>query len=426
MVVVEREHRVFAGIEESPELLFPEARRRRRRRWLAAVAGIVGLAMVVTASLFAVVAGSSHPGGPQPSTSEQPNLPPAAPGAPSSPAASVATALGRGPTSIYFLTSSRGWIATGCAANCYETRPTIVTTSDGGRSWHVMPSSPDIGSIGQTAYTWFHLGGQVQLRFATPQRGWYLQAGELWRTGDGGRRWTAEDLGGVVVALTGSNGSAWALVSHCPRFPLSCSDLELFRWTRQDPGWTRLAEFSVGTSDPADGASLVSSGGSAFVSTASGQYAAAAVGGIRRVSDRCRAIPNLASSGAVGICGVRGDGGDSDAAAVSLATITDGGSAWRPVLGGPPSDGWTGDVATNGAGTIWYVVHGSMLWRTTISGKSWSVVYRTVPNTTDELYPVVFAGPNVGFMGESGSGGLRLLKTTDTGLTWTPIPVRVG
>lgn len=45
MVVVERDHAVLAGVEHSPELLFPEAKKRRERRWL--VGGIACLLLLV-------------------------------------------------------------------------------------------------------------------------------------------------------------------------------------------------------------------------------------------------------------------------------------------------------------------------------------------------------------------------------------------
>jgi hypothetical protein len=54
MVVLERDHQVLAGIEESPELLFPEARQRRRRRRLlvaATVVVIVGAVAVLAVAL---------------------------------------------------------------------------------------------------------------------------------------------------------------------------------------------------------------------------------------------------------------------------------------------------------------------------------------------------------------------------------------
>lgn len=58
MVVLEPDHQVLAGIEESPELLFPEARQRRRRRWLVR-GGLVLFALgLMVGLLLSVVRGA--------------------------------------------------------------------------------------------------------------------------------------------------------------------------------------------------------------------------------------------------------------------------------------------------------------------------------------------------------------------------------
>lgn len=63
MVIVGRDHDVLAGIEDSPELLFPEAKRRRRNRWV--MGGLVLLVLVLAGA--GVLAFVTHDGSGSPS-----------------------------------------------------------------------------------------------------------------------------------------------------------------------------------------------------------------------------------------------------------------------------------------------------------------------------------------------------------------------
>ena len=52
-------------------------------------------------------------------------------------AGSIAFSRGAAPTPIYFLNSEEGWIGIGCGSFCYQYRPAIVATTNGGRTWRV-------------------------------------------------------------------------------------------------------------------------------------------------------------------------------------------------------------------------------------------------------------------------------------------------
>jgi photosystem II stability/assembly factor-like uncharacterized protein len=270
---------------------------------------------------------------------------------------------------------------------------------------------------------WFYLGGKIEVRFLNRQRGWYLQAGQLWTTGDGGSRWSLTKTTGLVTDLTIAGDSAWILTTHCPSpVQLSCSNLKLSRWTPAAQTWMSVTKtLSSGRASPTN-ITLTPAGSSVFISARGGEYRVAANGTVTSVSTACGPIRGLTADQLVGICNV----GD-DASLVKFAVSADHGRHWTPTVGGPPyipeRTDWSGATLTNGAGTIWYVVGGATLWRTTTSGKAWVRVYQTPAASTDELYPLLFASQSTGYMGESGSTGNRLLKTTDGGLTWKTVSV---
>jgi hypothetical protein len=399
------------------ELIIKEARRRRRRRWL--VAGLVLVVVVATALTVAAQVGGQGRTGTSPRSDDKTRR--SAPPAKGAKAGSIPFSRGAAPTPIYFLNSQEGWIAIGCGDFCYQYRPAIMRTTNGGGTWRVM-TGPDIGSVSFSGPTWMALGGRTEVRFLGARRGFYTQVGELWTTDDGGSTWSLVNTSGPVVSFATFGNSAWAVVSHCPRFPLSCSQVQLYRWSMTSPEWVRSPRtFSTGGGDPTD-AALTAAGSSLFLSVPGHQYRIDLGGRITPVSTACWAIAGPPTGGQlVGICPVDTGGGASK---VKFAVSIDAGTKWTPTVEGPPSlseNNWSGAATTNGRGTIWYVVGGGTLWRTSTYQQDWTPVYATREGSDEELYPVVFAGPVVGFMGESGNESVQLLKTSDTGLVWTSI-----
>ncbi len=377
-------------------LIIKEARQRRRRRWLVAgllLAAIVAIALTVAAEAI---------GGPR--TSAKPPRSDDGTSRSTPPVEGVNTGSnqfshGAAPTPIYFLNSQQGWVAIGCGSFCYQYRPAIVRTSDGGRTWRVI-TGPDIGSVSFGAATWMALGGRVEVRFLGSRRGFYTQVGELWTTDDGGSTWSLANVGGPVVSFATLGNSAWVLVNHCPDFPLSCSQVDLYRWSVTSPEWVRSSRiFSTGPGDPTE-AALTAAGGSLFLSVSGHQYEIASSGRITSVSTVCWAIQGPPTGGQlVGICPV-GNGGD--ASKVKFAVSRDHGKTWTPIVAGPSSHGpynWSGAATTNGRGTIWYVVGGGTLWRTSTIQKQWVPVYATQAGSDEELWPIVFANPDRRFHG---------------------------
>ena len=207
--------------------------------------------------------------------------------------------------------------------------------------------------------------------------------------------------------------------------PAVSSDLlsdRLVSLVDDEPRVARLSRtFSTGRGEPTD-AALTAAASSLFVSVPGHQYRIDVNGRVTSVSTSCWAIQGPPTPGQlVGICGGHGGG---DASAVRFAVSRDHGITWTPTVGGPPSNGrynWSGVATTNGRGTIWYVVGGGTLWRTSTDQGEWAQVYAAQAGSDEELYPVVFASPIVGFMGEIGNESVQLLKTSDIGLTWASI-----
>jgi hypothetical protein len=412
MTILERAPAPEGVDDRTAELLFREARQRRRRRWG------VGIVVALLAAAGTPIAILTIGGQPRPGPTTSPSKAPGVPLVNDARGSANPIGLGSDPTPIYFLNSRQGWIAIACNAYCYQYRPAIIHTSNGGRTWRVIPG-PDIGSVSFSAPTWMTLGGTTEVRFVDPQHGFYLQVGELWTTTNGGSTWRYAKVGGPVVSMATMGTSAWALVSHCPRFPLSCSEIDLYHWSTTSPEWVRSGPtLSVGRYQPT-AAALTVAGGSLFMSLPGHQYRVAPNGSMTAVSTACWAIQGPPGPGQlVGVCALSGGG---DASTVRFGISTDRGRTWTPTVGAPPprnTYNYAGSATTNGNGTLWFVVGGGVLFRSSTTTSNWREVYVTQPGSEEELYPIVFASPTAGFIGETGNESASLLKTSDAGSTW--------
>jgi hypothetical protein len=404
---------------QDAQALIEEARRRhrRRRRWTAAaIVTVAVVALLVTLAVGGFNGSASTSPTPPSGEAAAPGAPPG--GALSSPPGSGS--VGAGPTSIDFLDPVHGWIATGCSSECIVSNPVIVRTDDGGRTWK-RTRVPDMTVMTISPSVWRSLGGVVDVRFVSRTHGWYLQAGELWGTTDGGTTWRSSPLG-VVRDFATSGEDAWALVDDCPgTYSLNpCTRFHVAYRTRADPSWRR-ASMSLSTGGgPSAGALLVAANHTALVGTAAGLFTATQTGALLPADATCQPIGDLSPGRLVGRCGI---GGGGDASVVSFALSGDGGRHWAHLLGGPPSQAWSGASTTNGAGELFTITGGATLWRVDTTGGDWAPVLQTTAGTTDELYPIYFADAHDGFVFESGSSGTRLLATYDAGLTWNAVPL---
>jgi photosystem II stability/assembly factor-like uncharacterized protein len=281
--------------------------------------------------------------------------------------------------------------------------------------------APDMAAAPVAGSTWYQYGGVVVVRFVSLTQGWYLDAGELWSTDNGGATWRLIHLGGVVSTMTTSDDGVWALVDDCPGDALlPCTPFHLYHRSIADPHWQHSPTTLFPGNGEFSGSTLVADGDTAFVSVPGHVFSASPNGAIVAVDSTCEPIGPLTPGRLVGICD---EGGGGNASTVSFATSTDQGRNWVHLVGGPPSDGWSGPMVTNGDGALFYVTGGTTLWRLDGAGRTWAQVLHTTPNTTDEFYPMYFAGDSLGFVGENGSSGVHLLETRDAGLTWSAVPL---
>jgi photosystem II stability/assembly factor-like uncharacterized protein len=228
-----------------------------------------------------------------------PNAPPVA-GSASSGGTAI---LGHGPTSIDFVNPEHGWIATGCSSYCYDSNPGIIRTDNGGRTWQgVHP--PDMAATSISGSVWYQYGGVVEVRFVNPERGWYLQAGELWSTSDAGATWRLAHLGGVVSTIATSGSGVWALVDSCPSGALlDCAPFHLYYKANTSPGWQRFPRTLSPGSGLFSGSVLVADGNAALVSTPGHLFNAEPNGKLVDVDASCQPIGALAPGQLVGLCG---------------------------------------------------------------------------------------------------------------------------
>ncbi len=409
-ILVEQRPATATSVEPA-QALIEEARRRHRRRRIGmaiilAVVLVIGLLLTwlaggfggnATRSLRSPSGNASTPSAPPPNASVLPATP---------------VALGHGPTDIYFLNGEQGWLATGCDGYCYESNPHIIRTVNGGHTWSdVTPPNMAAAAL-PSGPVWFQYGGVVKVRFTSATRGWYLQAGELWSTNDGGRRWSQAHLGGIVTTLASSGNRVWALVDSCGGFP--CASFHLFYRSDSDATWQHSPQTLSSGSGPEAGSRLDAFDHTAYIALPGHTYSTTSPGPLHKVESSCHPVGSLTPRVLVGLC----FGGDT-AATNRFAVSTDDGQHWHPLVVGPPSSGWSGAITTNGHGVLFYITGGSQLWRWDMTGRTWTEVLHTTPGSTDEMYPIYFADANNGFVGEDGSTGVHLLETHDAGLTWT-------
>ena len=95
--------------------------------------------------------------------------------------------LPKGSLSIHdlrFLSATRG-VGVGLRSEGRRTRPVVILTGDGGKTWETV-ETPEAGS---------------SLFFLNEQKGWMVTSGGLWKTADSGRSWAKLQSGGVTEGL---------------------------------------------------------------------------------------------------------------------------------------------------------------------------------------------------------------------------------
>ena len=413
-ILVEERPAIGESVEPAQALIEEARRRHRKRRILTAIilAVLFGVGLLVTWFAGGFGGSAARNFSSPPGNAGVPNSPPHISSA--SPATPVA--LGQGPTDIDFLNGERGWLATGCDSDCYESNPHIVRTVNGGRTWSNVTPPNMAAAAFPSGPVWSQYGGVVKVRFTSATQGWYLQTGELWSTDDDGRSWSQAHLGGIVTTLASSGNRVWALVDSCGGFP--CASFRLYYRSDAKSSWRRSAQTLSSGSGQDSGSRLDAFDHTAYIALPAHIYSTTSTEPLRNVESSCSPVGSLTPGVLVGLC----FGGDT-AATNQFAVSTDHGRGWHHLTAGPPSSGWSGAIRTNGHGVLFYITGGSQLWRWDTTNRTWAEVLHTTPGTTDELYPIDIADSATGFVGESGSTGAHLLATHDGGVTWNQAKV---
>ena len=288
----------------------------------------------------------------------------------------------------------------GCAA--------VWRTGDGGIRWTRL-ARLEVGGTG---------GGTTDyvsaVRFADARHGWVYDR-SLFATFNGGRRWQRVDLGNPVVALESFGPSAYALVGSCAQGVGNCSaPMRLFEGTISTGRWRFLTlGFDL---PPTDVGNLVASRSGLYAVVVRGldqTFLARTAGGRweRRGLPCPRALVAAIQNqdGLVAACRPLAPTGP-----VELQTSSDGGRTWAVVWQRAfPSP--LSSLVVTGQATLVGLENGEVL-RSTDNGMTFAPVVQTgaAPGLrfTDAEQGTVLAGP---------PGQRALLRTGDGGETWQSV-----
>lgn len=144
------------------------------------------------------------------------------------------------PASVTFVSTTRAWAIgqAGTPGHCADANPyictSIVSTSDGGKTWHGGPAPKTGAPSGAT--------GVSGIRFLDGVNGWAFGP-QLWATHDKGNTWQQVGTQGQrVTDLETVNGRAYALWATCTgtnafSFALNCTSFTLMTAVATSDNW---------------------------------------------------------------------------------------------------------------------------------------------------------------------------------------------
>ena len=215
-----------------------QARHERRRRIVRTVPPLVlavALTAGVTAAVLTATSGRGHelpPVGSGPTTTTAPsrNTTPTSslPGSTGTTVPVPTGVPGFDPQSFTSVSLTDWWLL-GTAPCGSGSCPTIVRTTDGGRSFTKLAFPTGDLSLSN--------GVEAGLRFADSQHGWAFGSG-LAYTSNGGASWTGEQVPGRVIDLEVADGHAFAIVCSSQS---SCGNVELLESPVSGGSWSTVA-----------------------------------------------------------------------------------------------------------------------------------------------------------------------------------------
>jgi YVTN family beta-propeller protein len=308
----------------------------------------------------------------------------------------------------------------------------LVSSTDGGGRWHFLPA-PSLRLFNKAGDVLTQASRVSSVLFAGRRDGWLYGPG-LWSTRDGGAHWRrislgraiVPALGGGVVAMAASAGTAYAVVSPDP---FNGGPDELFSSPVGRNAWTRVASVTAG-----QGAVLAVAGRAVWFADGGGEvtHLWRTTDGVhwRQFEFRCpgpgywlQGIAAASTSHVVLLCA--GDGAAGSMGKEVLESTNGGQSVHltgRAPLGGDPS-GIAVPPGRPNVITLAAASGASFLYRSDDGGKTWAGI--TVPGSGGglPLNSLSYVSRTVGWVvvGGPGSGAGRLLRTTDAGRTWHQI-----
>lgn len=324
------------------------------------------------------------------------------------------------PMSVTAVNAATFWVL-GHAPCGSQTCTALAKTTDAGQSFTEMgapPSAlvPDVPGGNDV----FGAGTISDVRFVDGNDGW-AYGGALWQTTDGGRHWTAVDIGGSVEKLEVASGRAWAIV-FAGAAASSGAGYEVYTTTYPGGSWA-IAD-SAGTFGPAEPA-LAVQGNSAIVvgsDAVSGKLRAVVANGDASFAPApgpapCAGAPGQPlspSSDSVWLVCAPGNGGGS-----GVFVSTDFGNSWQAVSSTvTPSSASVAIAAVDASSAI--VSVGATLERLGSDGSIANVSQPSIGGSGAFSF-VGFTTPAIGFAIPDVASGRQLWRSTDGGSHWSVV-----
>lgn len=311
------------------------------------------------------------------------------------------------PAALDFVSRSTGFLIAWTGQS--EGRPTVFKTTDGGRHWHKQFSAPPSSE------------GFPQIDMVSAQNGWAVLSNTLYRTVDGGLRWTSVHLQPGTPARLDFINATHGWVAMQGQNPAHASLLETtdgvhFKTILTSPnGIGAITLASPTTGDVLEGAP----GGSM------------AFGPVLKTTDAGRHWSTRTSTaafsqshafgyaGGMAFYGKTGWIGTNNGAQgfqpLGLLATANGGASWHPTQ---QKFGWAIQaLAMTGPGTGWIVAgqpDSQFLAHTQDNGRRWTIAWPPAsPNTID------FVTPARGFGTGLPSNSEAIVQTRSGGAHWT-------
>lgn len=325
------------------------------------------------------------------------------------------------PVSASFLSPARGVVlgGAGCAGG-HACRARLAATTDGGAHWHYL-KAPDVRLFNIAGNSLTQASRVDGVVFTSRRNGWLYGPG-LYATHDGGAHWRrislggdiVPSLGGGVVTMAASSGTAYAVVSPDP---FHGKRDELYRSPAGRNAWARVGRMT------AELATFAVSGRAAWFATGAGSSLSAThlwatADGVHwhRYPLGCpgsyglQSIAAASTSHVVFLC--TGESSIANTAKEVLRSVN--GGKTEHLIGPAPTGGIGGVIAVPPhRSKVITLAPEYFLYRSADGGKTWKqVLSGTAWNSLS------YVSRTVGWVVLSSGGHGQLLRTTDAGRTW--------